>query len=153
MIYHGLKSGDGTAGLSDLRTNVQDTVEALRPRARLFDSIIVTGLSGTLVGAPVSIALEKPLCVLRKRGELRGGDRTHDYGRVVNRDAMKGARVLILDDFVSGGYTRSRLIRAAHQNGGHIVAQYMYRGWNGDGWTEIGAPYELLCDGDGWDND
>lgn len=147
MIYHGTRDYDtGRGELCDLARDVASTVHDLRARAGDFDAIICTGLSGTLVASPVALELRKSLAVLRKHET--GRDATHDYGtRIVGMKGLAGKRVLFLDDFVSGGYTRSRCFRAVNESGGIIVAEYQYR----DGrYTPIGRPADLIMEGDGY---
>lgn len=145
MIYHGNRCDDGRGSLTDLGRNVDRTVEALQPFSGHFDAIICTGMSGTLVAAPVSLRLGKVLAVVRK--EESGKDRTHDFETILGRMDIHGKRVLFLDDFVSGGYTRSRCFRAVAKCGGTVVAQYLYRD---DRLTPIGLPAYLIMEGDGW---
>lgn len=97
MIYSG-------NGLDDLAQTVRKATEDIRPHRREFDSIVVRGLSGILVGSTVALRLRKPLIVVRKECELEGGN-SHASGLVENRGRV-GDRYLWLDDFVSSGTTR-----------------------------------------------
>jgi adenine/guanine phosphoribosyltransferase-like PRPP-binding protein len=51
----------------DLDLCVEQTRRDLEPHKHKFTSIVVTGISGLSVGAPVALALKKPLVVVRKR--------------------------------------------------------------------------------------
>jgi adenine/guanine phosphoribosyltransferase-like PRPP-binding protein len=125
MIYGTHQSLRDTLG--DLGDVVEETVKQLEPHRIDFDHIIVTGVSGIVVGAPVSLALGKNLLVARKSGED-----CHNYHPLVGAKLVKnGDRVLFLDDFVSSGNTRRRCQRALLGLGerieARIVAQYEYQ--------------------------
>lgn len=124
MIYHHNKQGryGDSYALDDLETEARITVKNLKPHVNEFDSIVVTGMSGVIPGAVVSLRLKKPLVVLRKPG-----DDTHAFERQwINRDAL-GSRSLWLDDFVSLGDTRNRVRGAVAEVGGLVVAEYLTR--------------------------
>lgn len=93
MIYHGDYS------LDDLAVVVGWCTDALRPKRRDFDSIVVCGMSGVVVGSPVALATGKPLVIVRK-----DGDKHHGMNSAVNFDRI-GERWIWLDDFVSTGDT------------------------------------------------
>ena len=98
MIY-----GGHTYHLDDLGETVAQTVYDLSKHISKFDFIVVTGVSGTIVGAPVAVALEIPLVVVRKPT-----DDTHDNQDVVNYANAVG-RWIFVDDFVATGYTIKRV--------------------------------------------
>lgn len=101
MIYHTHHDcEDAWATLDDLHLTVAEATSDLLDVARDFDTIVVTGISGLVVGAPVALALNKPLAILRKQTE----DCHETPGSVVNERRM-GTRLLFLDDFVAGGDT------------------------------------------------
>lgn len=144
MIYSG-----GT--LDDLQATVDQTVMNLRLHADEFDFIAVRGCSGMLVGAPVSLALSKPLVVVRKPGE-----NAHQWsGTVVNADRAQG-RYVFLDDLVSSGMTRGAVLEAlADRPGAEYAATYLYhpRRWRAladeDRWgREEIARYQALATDD-----
>jgi orotate phosphoribosyltransferase len=139
MIYHAKNDrfAEDYGSFRDLAETVQETVAALRPNVRFFDSIIVTGVSGMAVGFPVALALKVPVTVLRKEDEDSHGSK----GEIVGRSDL-GERVLFLDDFVSNGTTRARVIRAVETRrqyrvdwseydevptGAKVVATFEYR--------------------------
>lgn len=120
MIY------DSQGSLDDLAEKVRATTEALKPHRKQWDSIAVRGMSGALVGAPVSLRLRLPLVVIRKPGE-----NAHSSSTVVNARNV-GKRVLFLDDFVGTGATRTAVRQAVENLGGSLVAQYEYtHPWDG----------------------
>ena len=103
MIY----SSGGT--FSDLAEIVRNACEDIRPHRREFDSIVVRGASGIIVGSPLALRLRKPLVVVRKPHEM-DVQVSHAH-RAVEGDRDLGRRYLWVDDFVSSGATRE----AVHQ--------------------------------------
>lgn len=82
--------------------------EALTPVADEFDSILVTGLSGIVPGSIIAHKLGKRLVVLRKPGEPTHGQEVE--GAYDWADSDKD--YVIVDDFVAGGKTMTRLLDA-----------------------------------------
>lgn len=103
----------------DLQDTVTDAVRDLLPHVLKFDAVVVTGVSGLAVGAPVALALEVELVVLRKEGENCHGGKT-----LLGNCAEK--RVLFLDDFVGGGATRRKCKVAVENARGMVVGQFLY---------------------------
>jgi orotate phosphoribosyltransferase-like protein len=96
MIY-----GDGT--FDDLARVVDLTVDKLKKHAHEFDTIVVCGLSGVVVGSPVALRLCKPLVIIRKADDT---NIHHCGGQIVNPYRLeRSRRYLILDDFISSGRT------------------------------------------------
>jgi adenine/guanine phosphoribosyltransferase-like PRPP-binding protein len=126
MLYH------GSGSLSDLNGYVRKTVETLKPFKRRFDSIVVTGMSGVILGSPVALRLHKPLVVLRKEVD----NDNHSYTKWINLENA-GARYIILDDFIASGRTFHRMREYANYEGITYVGAYMYGddilSWDGDG--------------------
>lgn len=121
MIY-------GNSTFDDLADVVNQTVEGMRTRLDEFDSIVVRGISGLAVGAPVALALGKPLVVVRKPNHMEsshGGG-----GNVVNHKNI-GTKCVFLDDFRGEGKTEQDVSRAIRQHGGYVFHVYFY---NRDGW-------------------
>lgn len=121
MIYH----GGGGHDLNGLDLAVASCVEVLEDELERFDCIVVTGMSGVVVGSPVALAVNKPLVIVRKADD----DSHHGGGQIINGRALKGARVLFLDDFVSGGATRKRVEAKidTERYRAKIVGELMYR--------------------------
>lgn len=117
MIYGGFS--DNTGSLRDLEKAVRLTTKALRPHADEFESIVVSGMSGAVVGAPVALRLKKPLVIVRKPGE-----NAHS-GAIVGKDDI-GPRTLFLDDFVASGETEQRVMKAVAKTKARIAARYEY---------------------------
>jgi adenine/guanine phosphoribosyltransferase-like PRPP-binding protein len=123
MIYD---CGTGGSNLDGLRGHVERAVKELKPVSDQFDSIVVQGMSGVTVGVPVSLALDKPLTILRKESEASHSK----VGELINKKAIKpGDRVLFLDDFVGLGSTRGRCRFAVERVGGQLVGEYLYSVW------------------------
>lgn len=104
----------------DLKDTVERAIATLTPHAHLFASIAVRGVSGMIVGAPVSIALGKPLVVIRK-------DTESSHGFPLSGKRLAGGSYLFLDDFVSFGKTR-KIVRRAMQDDTNAVyaGSYLY---------------------------
>jgi adenine/guanine phosphoribosyltransferase-like PRPP-binding protein len=125
VIYHDAKDprrGQDPNNLDDLGLTVAKATAFLKPVRGEFDSIVVTGMSGVIVGAPVALRLRKPLVVLRKEGDDAHGA----YRGWINQDRL-GERALFLDDFTYMGFTRNRVIERVEQQGAKVVATYLYR--------------------------
>lgn len=89
------------SALFDLPTVIE------RARADLadvdFDTIVGTGFSGGIVIPTLALALGKSFVLIRKEDD----DSHHGGGRLLGR---LGERWLFVDDFVSSGRTRARVI-------------------------------------------
>ena len=109
MIY-----GD-RPGFSDLAQVVERATDALSEHQDRFDSIVVTGVSGIVVGAPVSVLMGKALVVVRKPDDMS----THSFFSVENILQI-GNRYLFLDDFILTGSTEKRVESIIH----HRVKMY-----------------------------
>lgn len=104
-----------------LDDTVRKTLRGLRKHSAEFDTIAVRGVSGLIVGAPVSLILKKELAVVRK-----SEDDSHDGTNPVNYSALK-RRCLFLDDFIASGNTRYAVEAEVKQSGGELVAQFLYQ--------------------------
>lgn len=94
---------DDDLGLSDLPDAVMQAIRDLTPHVSEFDSIAVQGVSGCIIGAPVAIALGKPLVIIRKDSDMARPHCTHI--NIVENAKNAGSRVLFLDDYVGEGKT------------------------------------------------
>lgn len=137
VIYH-------DNNFDDLPKVVNRVVRDLKPDKDKFDSIVVIGLSGIVVGTPVSLKLGKPIIIIRK-------DRldNHQKTLVVNGSRM-GNRYLFLDDFVSTGKT-VRKVRDTLSDSSYApvqeIGQYLYA-TRSKIFYEI--PMTIVFDGDFW---
>ena len=90
-----------------------------------FDTLVGTGFSGGIVIPSLALALNKNFVLIRKETD----DSHHGRGRLLGQ---LGARWIFVDDFVSSGRTRNRVIekieKAAHEyeTATKFVGQYMY---------------------------
>jgi adenine/guanine phosphoribosyltransferase-like PRPP-binding protein len=111
-------------GLSDLQDVVDQAVDAVKPYAADFDSIVTEGLSGMVVAIPVALALDKPVVIVRKDDPR---DRCFHTRQVEGaRDA--GTRTLFIDDHVDLGRTLGHVQEelAKHAPRCRIVGAYVY---------------------------
>lgn len=92
-----------------------------------FDTIVGTGFSGGIVIPALALAMGKKFVLIRKEDD----DSHHGGGQLVGQ---LGERWIFVDDFVSSGRTRTRVIRkiadAVLGSGQQttMVGQYMYTG-------------------------
>lgn len=68
-----------------------------------FDTLVVTGVSGTVMGGVVAHALGVDLLVVRKEDD----NSTHSWNRM---EGSLGSRWAFLDDLVDSGATRRRVV-------------------------------------------
>jgi orotate phosphoribosyltransferase len=73
-----------------------------------FDTIVGTGFSGGVVIPALALALGKDFVLIRKETD----DSHHGAGRLLGR---LGERWIFVDDFVSGGHTRRRVLEKVEQ--------------------------------------
>ncbi len=121
MIYHHEDGRYAEGDLSDLEEVVTRAIRSLKTRTHEWHSIAVTGISGLLVGAPVALALGKPLVVLRKPNE-----ETHSYRKILNIQNA-GRDALFLDDLMDSGETLFSVEERLREQGVAVVARYLYK--------------------------
>lgn len=68
-----------------------------------FDTMVGTGFSGGIVIPALALAMDKNFVLIRKEGD----DSHHGNGRLLGQ---LGKRWIFVDDFVSSGRTRTRVI-------------------------------------------
>jgi adenine/guanine phosphoribosyltransferase-like PRPP-binding protein len=111
---------------------VERIVQELRVRRKEFDSIAVRGVSGLIVGGPVSIALNLPLIVIRKPGE-----ESHSSGHTITNKKKPVEKVLFLDDFQATGDTERAVAEGLKSiTPGHLVLCYFYLRPGADSWRK-----------------
>lgn len=103
---HGsLRSADSYSGAihraATLRDYAERTAEELRARRGEYDFVAVTGQSGMSVAFAALMFYDFPLVVVRK------GERTH--GTMIEGDAERVGRYIVVDDFISSGSTLRRI--------------------------------------------
>jgi len=127
----GILFRDVTPLLADARA-LRSAVAALAEPFRGAGVARVIGIEsrGFLFGAPVALALDAGLSLVRKKGKLPW--RTHstsyalEYGEdsvEMHVDAVKpGERVIVVDDLVATGGTAAAAVRLAQEAGASVVA-------------------------------
>jgi adenine/guanine phosphoribosyltransferase-like PRPP-binding protein len=123
MIYGTHPQAASGTAFADLELHVKDCVRTLQESEVRFDCIIVTGVSGLVVGAPLALRLRLPLLVLRKQNEASHG---YDGELLGSRILDATSRVLFVDDFISEGETYRLCLEAVEKTGAAIVASCEY---------------------------
>lgn len=115
--------------------NLSEVIETAQKRLAGvdFDTLVGTGFSGGVVIPALALAMDKKFVLIRKETD----DSHHGKGQLLGQ---LGARWIFVDDFVSSGKTRDRVIdkiaEAVESRGSitefstEMVGQYMYCGWN-----------------------
>lgn len=110
--------------------NLPEVIETAQERLADvdFDTLVGTGFSGGVVIPALALAMGKKFVLIRKETD----DSHHGEGRLLG---TLGARWIFVDDFVSSGATRSRVINKINEeapNRSTLVGQYLYLGWNAE---------------------
>lgn len=104
-----------------------------------FDTLVGTGFSGGIVIPSLALAMGKKFVLIRKETD----DSHHGKGRLLGE---LGERWIFVDDFVSSGRTRRRVIEKIqdvrdewtdHPTRSRMVGQYMYVNY-----SELGPQFE-----------
>ena len=129
MIYHttddtvAYEPGSSYGTFRDLDAAVLRAVRRIeRCTVQKFDMIVVQGVSGMSLGFPLALKLGIDICVVRKDGE-----NNHCGDERITGSAVKGKKLLFVDDFVSSGLTRQRVRREVEAAGGKVVGEYTSR--------------------------
>lgn len=106
--------------------NLSDVIETAQDRLAGvdFDTMVGTGFSGGVVIPALALAMDKKFLLVRKEG-----DDSHHSGKLIGQ---LGERWLFVDDFVSSGRTRSRVMAQIGDAAGAtvmMVGQYLYQGY------------------------
>lgn len=105
------------------KSAIDRAVKCLERYAEEFDTIAVSGLSGVLLGAPLSYLLHKPLLVVRKLN-----DKT-SHGAEILEGNYGTERFLIVDDLVASGETVHYIvttIREKTETNAQLVGVYTH---------------------------
>jgi orotate phosphoribosyltransferase len=119
-----------------------------------FDTMVGTGFSGGIVIPSLALAMGKKFVLIRKETD----DSHHGKGRLLGE---LGERWIFVDDLVSSGMTRKRVIKkigdvqekAKYQETFAVmVGQYLYQDYADDNYIERGRfqPYDSCWAEVGW---
>ena len=116
--------------------NLSEVIETAKERLTDvdFDTMVGTGFSGGVIIPALALAMGKKFVLIRKETD----DSHHGKGRMLGE---LGERWIFVDDFVSSGRTRTRVIEkmntAVNSLGERVksemIGQYMYATWRDDG--------------------
>lgn len=105
---------------------IREICKALRKaekQGKIFTHIAVSGVSGCVVGSAVALRLKKNLIVIRK-----DNDGSHSFTKVEGYPD-ESFQYIILDDFVSSGYTISQIYRKINmccEDSAYFCGVYQY---------------------------
>lgn len=93
-----------------------------------FDTLVGTGFSGGVVIPALALAMGKKFVLIRKETD----DSHHGGGRLLGE---LGNKWIFVDDFVSSGHTRQRVIGKVEEvdSDTEYVGQYMYINYSDEG--------------------
>lgn len=131
-----LNSGYFSTGAEDIRKYVNKAFDILLDRGVDFDTIVVTGISGMVVGPMLAEALEKDLLIIRKEGE-------NSHASYL-AEGVLGERWLFVDDFIASGKTFNRVCDAIERLSEGLRN---YRDTKQDYWYSPPAGIETQCVG------
>lgn len=109
----------------DLQGVVREAVAILTPVHKEFDTLVGTGFSGGIIIPALALRLRKRFVLIRKESD----DSHHGSGRLLGE---LGKRWIFVDDFVSSGATRNRVIEKVeaaallHDHETELVGNYYY---------------------------
>jgi adenine/guanine phosphoribosyltransferase-like PRPP-binding protein len=99
-----------------------DACVNLAPYKGRFDTLVCTGLSGTILTPLLSIMLDIPFCIVRKKGE------NNHSGYPV--EGLVGKRALFIDDFIDTGDTKRHVFDTMRDHGCLVIGGYLYASTN-----------------------
>jgi len=107
--------------------NLSEVIQTAADRLRDvdFDTLVGTGFSGSVVIPALALAMGKKFVLIRKETD----DSHHGKGRLLGE---LGKRWIFVDDFVSSGRTRLRVIekiedaKKEYETTSEMVGEYMY---------------------------
>jgi len=107
--------------------NLEEVIQTAADRLRDvdFDTLVGTGFSGSVVIPALALAMGKKFVLIRKETD----DSHHGKGRLLGE---LGKRWIFVDDFVSSGRTRLRVIekiedaKREYETTSEMVGEYMY---------------------------
>lgn len=90
--------------LANFKQYKDRTIAQLKEREHTFDAIVVTGLSGAIMGPTVAAELGKRIVILRKDTD------TDNHGEEMEGSMHDGDRWIFLDDMIASGETMARVL-------------------------------------------
>lgn len=113
--------------MDDALFNLADVIDTAKERLANveFDTLVGTGFSGGVVIPALALAMGKKFVLIRKETD----DSHHGKGKLLG---SIGDRWIFVDDFVSSGTTRRRVIEKINESvaelgyGTTMAGQYMY---------------------------
>lgn len=127
--------------------NLPEVIETARERLANvdFDTLVGTGFSGGVVIPALALAMDKKFVLIRKETD----DSHHGGGQLLGE---LGRRWIFVDDFVSSGITRRRVVNKINVEApglSELIGQYMYLGWSEN--PEGYGRYDQLSSSEEWD--
>lgn len=86
----------------ELRNNIEQAAHDLKKQGYKFDAIAFRGMSGALLAAPLALALDKTMILVRK------GEDSHSMYKI--EGDIGAQKYLIVDDFIGTGTTVRTII-------------------------------------------
>ena len=114
---------------------IGDALKTLGDHVKEFDAIVVTGVSGLIVGPTLAYLLGKRLAVVRKKSDWHTTGNNHAVVNVESALNMND-RWIFVDDLIASGETIKRVeteMRVVEGFKGKMAGRYLY---NSDCWTE-----------------
>ena len=117
--------------MDDAVFNLEEVIETAKKRLANvdFDTLVGTGFSGGIVIPTLALQMGKKFVLIRKETD----DSHHGKGRLLGE---LGQKWVLVDDFVSSGKTRRRVISkieealANYGTSSEMVGEYMYRAYD-----------------------
>lgn len=117
--------------MDDAVFNLEEVIETAKKRLANvdFDTLVGTGFSGGIVIPTLALQMGKKFVLIRKETD----DSHHGKGRLLGE---LGQKWVLVDDFVSSGKTRRRVISkikealADYGTQSEMVGEYMYKAYD-----------------------
>ena len=117
--------------MDDAVFNLEEVIETAKKRLAdvEFDTLVGTGFSGGVVIPALALAMGKKFVLIRKETD----DSHHGKGRLLGE---LGEKWVLVDDFVSSGKTRERVISKIEEalvdygTQSEMVGEYMYKAYD-----------------------
>lgn len=117
--------------MDDAVFNLEEVIETAKKRLANvdFDTLVGTGFSGGIVIPTLALQMGKKFVLIRKETD----DSHHGKGRLLGE---MGQKWVLVDDFVSSGKTRRRVISkieealADYGTSSEMVGEYMYKAYD-----------------------